>query len=186
MTTLLFLLEEPSARDLLEGLLPRLLGEAIRCDFLVFEGKQDLERNIPRKIRGWQRPDTKFVVLRDQDAADCHSVKRRLVELVPDSHLHLTVVRVACRELEAWALGDWAAVAAAFEEPRLASNQRKRAYRAPDRLSNPVDELRKFLPSYQKRDGARRLGRLLDPAQNASTSFRHFCRAVRRLAGVES
>lgn len=42
MRTLLFLLEEPSARDLLEGLLPRLLHGRAISRYLVFEGKQDL------------------------------------------------------------------------------------------------------------------------------------------------
>jgi hypothetical protein len=183
MKTLLFLLEEPSAKDLLQGLLPRLLPATVAPEFLVFEGKQDLERNVARKIRGWQRPDTCFVILRDQDAGDCLDVKRRLVELVPASHRGRTVVRVACRELESWILGDWPAVATAFEAPRLGGNRDKRAYRAPDQLANPVQELRKFLPAYQKRDGARRLGVLLDPERNCSHSFRVFCDAVRALAG---
>jgi hypothetical protein len=39
---LVLLLEEPSARDLLEGLLPRLLPEEVHVQYLVFEGKQDL------------------------------------------------------------------------------------------------------------------------------------------------
>lgn len=52
MRTLAFLIEEPSARALLEGLLPRLLpGESVHPRFLVFEGKQDLEANIARKLR---------------------------------------------------------------------------------------------------------------------------------------
>lgn len=179
MRTLLFLLEELSARDLLAGLLPTLVPTDVHCEHLVFEGKQDLERNIPHKIRAWQRPDTRFLVLRDQDAAECVAVKQRLTALVPESHRAITFVRVACRELEAWALGDWQAVAAAFDRPGLADNQRKRPYRNPDKLANPILELRKFVPHYQKRDGARRLGPLLDPGRNRSHSFRVFCAAIR-------
>lgn len=181
MRTLLFLLEEPSAKDLLEGLLPRLIGERAMSRFLVFEGKQDLERNIARKIRGWQQPDTRFVVLRDQDAGDCHAVKSTLRALVPGEQAAWTTIRIACRELESWALGDWQAVAEAFDQPKLAERGRKRTYRDPDVLHNPVAELRKALPAYQKRDGARRLGRLLDPERNRSRSFRVFCRAIAAL-----
>lgn len=44
MKHLVFLLEEPSAKEMLNGLLPRLLpGLSYRC--IVFEGKQDLEKN---------------------------------------------------------------------------------------------------------------------------------------------
>lgn len=182
MRTLLFLLEEPSARDLLEGLLPRLLHGRAVSRYLVFEGKQDLERNVRRKILGWQQPDTRFVVLRDQDAGDCHEVKADLLQLVPREHHEATVVRIACRELEAWAIGDWTAVATAFEQPKLAELDRKSLYRTPDALHSPVAELRKHVPTYQKRDGARRLGSLLEPARNRSKSFQVFCRTITALA----
>lgn len=182
MRTLLFLLEEPSAKDLLTGLLPRLLRPETQTEFLVFDGKQDLEANIERKIRGWQRTDTRYVVLRDQDASDCRALKKHLVSLVPPDHRALTVVRIACRELESWFLGDWQAVGAAFGEPKLAANQRKRPYRNPDDLKNPILELRKHLPRFQKRDGARRMGPLLNIEKNESRSFHAFCEAVRRLA----
>lgn len=183
MRTLLFLLEEPSARDLLEGLLPNLIQGRATPRYLVFEGKQDLERNVERKIRGWQQPDTKFVVLRDQDAGDCHVVKARLSAFVPKECVEATTVRIACRELESWMLGDWSAVARAFDRPKLAEQDRKRTYRSPDSLHNPVLELRKFLPGYQKRDGARRIGPLLTPTSNRSDSFQIFCRTIVDLLG---
>lgn len=186
MRTLLFLLEEPSARDLLEGLLPRLIRGHFVARFLVFEGKQDLERNVARKIRGWQQPDTRFVVLRDQDAGDCHAIKAHLQDLVPQDKRALTTIRIACRELEAWALGDWAAIADAYDRPKLAELDRKSLFRSPDGLSAPVLELRKHLPGYQKRDGARRLGRRLTPERNRSKSFRVFCRTITALTESSS
>ncbi len=47
-----FLLEEPSAQDFLQGILPRILPNQVMPHFLVFEGKQDLERQLPRRLRG--------------------------------------------------------------------------------------------------------------------------------------
>lgn len=181
MTCLVFLLEEPSAKDLLEGLLPRILPDNVHVYYLVFEGKQDLERQMTRRLSGWLQPNSVFVVLRDQDAAHCVAVKERLVERVVESRRTNVLVRVACRELESWVLGDWEAVSVAFERPQLKAQSRKEAYRDPDQLTRPVDELRKFIPEYQKRDGARRVGRLLDPGRNQSTSFRFFCAGLRRL-----
>lgn len=183
MKHLVFLLEEPSARDLLEGLLPRLLPADVGVYYLVFEGKQDLEGQLVRKIRGWQRADASFVVLRDQDAADCHVVKAGLAKLVAQSGREPVLVRVACKELEAWVVGDWPAVSKAFDRPQLAAQATKAAYRDPDQLVRPVESLRKFLPEYQKRAGARKMGRLLDPERNNSKSFQVFCRGVRTLAG---
>jgi hypothetical protein len=177
-----FLLEEPSARDLLEGLLPRLLPQVpkeISVHYLVFEGKQDLDKQLVRKLRGWLLPESAFVVLRDQDAALCTDVRESLTTLVAQSSRERTLVRVACRELESWVLGDWQAVATAYDKPHLSGLSMKANYRDPDQLVRPVEYLRRHLPEYQKRDGARRVGTLLDPSRNQSTSFRVFCSGVR-------
>jgi hypothetical protein len=119
MKHLVFLLEEPSARDLLEGLIPRLVPADLAVYYLVFEGKQDLERKLARRLRGWRLPDSAFVVLRDQDAAECKEVKARLVGLARESGRAPVLVRVACKELESWVLGDLDAVAETFGEPSL-------------------------------------------------------------------
>jgi hypothetical protein len=185
MNHLVFLLEEPSARDLLEGLLPKLLPATLSIYYFVFEGKQDLEAQMVRRLRGWRRPDSAFVVLRDQDAADCQRVKERLVDLVAQSGRAPSLVRVACRELESWIAGDWPAIAQAFERPELAAHGLREAHRTPDSLVRPVETIRRFVPGYQKRDGARRIGPLLDPERNQSQSFRAFCAGVQSLvAGV--
>ena len=123
MKNLVFLLEEPSAKDLLQGLLPRLLPSGPELHYLVFEGKQDLERQLVRKLRGWARPESAFVVLRDQDAADCLSVKTNLSALVTASGRQPVLERVACRDLEAWIVGDWQVVGEAFGKPQLKANQ---------------------------------------------------------------
>ena len=186
MKNLVFLLEEPSAKDLLEGLLPRLLPEGLTIHYLVFEGKQDLEKQVVRKLRGWLRPDSAFVILRDQDAGDCKVVKRTLLDLVAQSGREPALVRVACKDLESWVVGDWDAVATAFNRPQLSAQSSKALYRDPDQLVRPFGELRKFLPDYQKRDGARRMGRLLDPSRNRSPSFKAFCKGVQRLVSASA
>ncbi len=183
--SIVFLLEEVSARELLMGLVPRIVDPAIETRYLVFEGKSDLEKHLVKRLRGWLIPETLFVVLRDQDAADCVAVKERVMALVEESG-RPALVRVACRDLESWVVGDWEAVAQAFDRPRLADQARKAKYREPDRLSRAVYELQKLVPEYQKVDGARRVGPLLDPGRNASVSFQKFCSGLRRLTGRPS
>lgn len=185
MRTLVFLLEEPSAKDLLQGLIPRIAPNNVHIQYLVFEGKQDLEKQLVRKLRSWLAPESLFVVLRDQDSAECRDVKRALLALVRESGRADVLIRVACRELESWVLGDWHAVAKAYQQPRLRAQAQKAPYRNPDRLAHPVTELRKFLPDYQKRDGARRLGALLDPDRNQSPSFKAFCSGLQNLLRAE-
>lgn len=184
MRTLVFMLEEPSAQDALQGFLPSILPAEIQVVFMVFAGKQDLEKRIARRMRAWLRPDTLFVVLRDQDNGDCRTIKHELVEKCREAGRPDTLVRIACRELEAWFVGDWAAVAQGFSLPNVANWNEKALYREPDRLGSPVIELRKAIPTYQKRDGARRIGTHLDLLRNCSPSFKAFVEGVRKLVGT--
>ena len=181
MTTLVFLLEEPSAREALKGVLPKILPTGVETKFLVYEGKQDLEKRMVRQMRVWRRPNSRFVVLRDQDHGDCRAIKRRLTELCRKAGQPDAVVRIACRELEAWFLGDLQAVADAFGKPRIAKQSAKAKYRQPDWVDCPVAELRRFVPDYQKVDGARRIGPFLEAERSRSKSFEVFVSAIRRL-----
>ena len=52
MSEIVFFLEELSAQALLESIIPKILAHAPSCRFVVFEGKQDLENNLVRKMRG--------------------------------------------------------------------------------------------------------------------------------------
>ena len=65
---LVFLLEEPSMKYLLDELLPKILPEGVEFQTISHTGKRALERSIPRKLRGWNEPgDVRFVILHDQE-----------------------------------------------------------------------------------------------------------------------
>jgi hypothetical protein len=187
MITLVFFLEELSAKALLEILLPRFIpANRFLLHFVPFEGKQDMEKQLVRRIRGWRTPDTHFIVLRDQDSAECRDVKQRLLRLCTEAGRPDTLVRVACRELESWYLGDLKAVAKAFRINNLASKQEQRKYRNPDALGNPVQELERITnKKYQKISGSRAIGPLLDVHNNRSPSFQVFVSSVQKLTGSE-
>ncbi|MBF0261119.1 MAG: DUF4276 family protein [Magnetococcales bacterium] len=178
---LVFFLEELSARVFLEGLLDRILPERVTPRFVVFDGKSDLDRSLVRKMRGWLEPDSRFVVLRDRDAGDCREIKQRLVDKCREAGQESALVRIACRELESWYLGDLNAVAQALDARNAASQQNRSQFRDPDGLDNPVQALTRLAPTYQKVAGSRALGRVLDPDHNTSHSFRAFVAGVRRL-----
>ncbi|GHV56531.1 hypothetical protein FACS189460_1480 [Deltaproteobacteria bacterium] len=113
MKHLVFLLEEKSAVDLLVALWPRLVppGSEVEPKWIAFEGKQDLEKEIPRKIKGYQNPEARFLIIRDQDKGNCRQIKQRLVARCRDSAQgRLFMVRIVCRELENWYLAQLAAV----------------------------------------------------------------------------
>lgn len=182
MITLVFFLEEPSARAMLEGLLPGLVSDSVNTRFIVFEGKQDLEKQLEHRIRGWRSPDSKFVIIRDQDSGDCHTIKARLVEKCAAAGHPDALVRIACRELESWYLGDLSAVAKAFGLPAIERRASEAKFRDPDRLNNPAQELISLTQGrYQKIAGSRALGPLLNANANVSPSFKVLLAGLRRL-----
>lgn len=151
MSEVVFFLEEASARAMLEGFLPKILPEEITCRFIVFEGKQDLEKQMVKRMSGYQVPGARFVVLRDKDSEDCRRVKARLVEKCTEARKPHALVRVACYELESWYLGDLSAVEIGLGLTGLARHQNKTPCDNPDALASPVSKLQALAPEYQKR-----------------------------------
>lgn len=181
MNQIVFFLEELSAEKMLQGLLPRLLPQNITPRFVVFEGKQDLEKQISRKLRAWNQPHCCFVVMRDQDNGDCVTIKQNLVKKCTDAGKPETLVRIACHELESFYLGDLNAVSQAIGPAKISKPQRKEKFRNPDALENPSQELKNLVPSYQKVSGSRAIGPFLDIENNKSNSFNSLVNGVRRL-----
>ena len=183
MTQLVLFLEEPSAREMLAGLLPRMLPTHISFRCVVFEGKQDLEKRLPGKLHGWQTPeDTLFVVLRDKDQGDCVQIKERLVTICRDAGKPRTLVRIACHELESWYLGDLAAVEQGLNINGLTRYQGKVKYKNPDRIASPAQEIQRLTENrYQKVSGSRSIGPYLNLDGNASHSFSVFIGGIQRL-----
>lgn len=184
MRELVFLLEEFSAKAMLESLLPRILNEetAFRC--IPFEGKQDLEKQLARKIRAYQNDQARFIVLRDQDShPDCTQVKARLLELCKQSGKPgKCLVRIACKELEAFYLADLLAVEQALELKALAKQQQVRKFRTPDTLGSPSRELKTLTSNrYEKVAGSRAIGKSLSLDNDRSPSFRNLITAIRRM-----
>ena len=182
MTKLVFLVEEPSMADLLDGLLPRLFP-ALRFQCVPHDGKQDLEKSIPRKLRAWREPGVRFVVARDQDSADCRQVKARLADLCRNAGRADVLVRVVCRELEAWYVGDPEALVQAFPgaRRRMLRELSRARYRNPDTVVRPSEAIAKQIPEFQKRLGARRMAILLSQ-ENRSRSYQVFLEGVERLS----
>jgi hypothetical protein len=173
MKTMVFFLEGPSEKELLLGVLPKMIPADMDVRYLVFRGKQDLEKNLVRRLRGWQLPNSMFVILRDQDAGDCRHVKAGLVEKCTESGKTGWLVRVACREMESFFLGDLAAVEQGLGVDKLREKQKTRKFRNPDNLANPSAELMKLTGNrYDKLSGSRAISPHLNIECNKSHSFK--------------
>lgn len=182
---LIFLLEEPSMKYLLDGLLPRILPEGTEFQTLPHQGKNDLQRSIPHKLRGWNEPgEIRFVIVHDQDTQDCVALKEKLLQLCQPAATRPFLVRIACQELESWYWGDVSALTKAYNNPKLANAAQKKKFRIPDQIPNPKEALRRLCPDYQQLDGAQRIAPYMDIENNTSASFRCFLSGVRRLASA--
>ena len=184
MKELVFLLEEASAKAMLESMLPRMLAENIHVRCIPFEGKQDLEKQLTRKIRAYQNPHARFIVLRDQDNhPDCSVVKQKLIKLCAESgKADQCVVRIACKELETFYLADLHAVEQALQINGLTTKQKTKKFRTPDSLGSPSGELKKLTQQrYEKVAGSREIGKHLNLENERSPSFRNLLGAIRRM-----
>jgi len=181
---IIFLLEEASMATLLEHWLPRLFpgwisGQHFLC--VPHHGKSDLDKSIPRKLRAWGVPDDHFVIVRDNDNADCIALKRHFLGLCDDNGRPKTLIRLVCQELESWYLGDLAALADAFKQSKVDTPKLRKRFDNPDALQKPSTQLARLVPEFQKISGARKLAQYLHPNNNQSSSLRIFVAGVRDL-----
>ena len=170
MSKIVFLLEEDSMKTFLDGLLPRMFPDMVfQC--ISHDGKTDLERNVPIKLRSWREPGVRFVVIRDSDQGDCVEIKRRLVRMCAEAGRPDTLVRIVCQELEAWYLGEPDALADAFGDERLRRIGRRARFRDPDGVQKPSEAVVELAPGFRKARGAKTMAAFLSRERNASRSF---------------
>ncbi|MDR1797236.1 MAG: DUF4276 family protein [Clostridiales Family XIII bacterium] len=178
MPKIVFLLEEPSMKNTLEHILPKILSKDVAFQLVEHEGKSSLQKSIPIKLKGWK--GVHFVIVQDQDSGDCVSLKNELRELACKSGRDDTLVRIVCRELEAWFLGDFEAVEEAYGID-LSKVKNKKKYRNPDMVENAKEELKKIVHSYQPYSGSGKIAQHMDIERNKAHSFKVFVEGVRRL-----
>lgn len=175
------MVEELSVKAFLDGFLPRILPDTISFQIIPHEGKSDLEKSIPRKLRGWREPNVRFIVIRDQDSGNCVEIKKKLQKMCEYSNRPETLIRIACRELEAWFIGDLETVAEVFDAPSISGLSQKSKYRNPDLVGTPSTELKKLIPLYGKVRGARDLGPHINLSKCRSNSFHQFQLGLKRI-----
>lgn len=188
---LIFLVEEPSMEAFLQPLLARLLPAGCAFEVHAFQGKHDLLRKLPARLRGyrhWLPIEWRLVVLVDRDDDDCRELKTKLDQIATGAELlsrtHAgdrpwqVVNRLVIEELEAWYFGDWEAVRRAY--PRVSRTvTRQRRYRDPDAIRGGTWEAFErvlqhhgyFTTGLRKVEAARAVGAHFDPDRSRSHSF---------------
>nr|WP_261313145.1 DUF4276 family protein [Burkholderia dolosa] len=180
------MVEEPSMKALLDDLIPRLfpglrVQEHFQC--VPHEGKTDLDRSIPRKLKAWREPGVHFVVVRDNDSTDCVALKERIRQCCCEAGRPETLIRLVCQELESWYIGDLVALEAAFPDCRVDTPALRKKFLEPDSWQKPSVELKRLIPTFQKLSCARLMASTLRGEGNRSRSFQVFLDGLRRIVG---
>lgn len=111
--------------------------------------------------------------MRDQDGGDCGLIKENLRQKCIDARHEHVLIRIACRELESFYLGDLNAVQKGLEIRRFHGLKSKSEIGNPDQISQPSELLIKITNNqYQKIGGSRAIApHLAIDGSNSSHSF---------------
>ena len=141
-----------------------------------------MENALSAQLRVLARSDdARILILRDNDNGVCALHKGKLLKMVSDAGLaKRSKVRIVCQMLEAWFIGDAAALTASKHFKTKPVPKRLRTC-DPDSLANPKKELRGLRDGYNEILGAQTIAPHLDVAVNRSASFRHTIQAIRDL-----
>ncbi|NEP61870.1 MAG: DUF4276 family protein [Symploca sp. SIO2G7] len=195
------LVEEYSAEIALENLLPKILPSHVEFEIRSFQGKKDLLKKLPQRLRGyrpWLPDDWRIVVLCDRDNDHCQDLKKTLEEYAiisgfttksSTSSKQFTILnRIAIEELEAWFLGDATAIHQAY--PKIVPNfVTKQRYRNPDAIKGGTWEALEALlqekgyhqGGLNKVEAARTISEYMQPQNNCSPSFQCFYSGVQAI-----
>lgn len=181
MKNIAFFLEEVSAEEMLKKIIDKRFPNAkpeankFHITYHSHQGKQDLEKNLELRLKNWKKPNTIFIIMRDQDSKDCKIVKNELrviCKKAGKTHAE-TIIRIACHELETFYLGDFSAIEKAFKIKNIKKKANSKIFNNPDKeVSQPSKEIAKIVKKYTKINGSRKIAELLEPHKNTSNSFR--------------
>ena len=186
ITTLYIFTEELSAKNVFDIILPQILPQNVSFNVFSHQGKQDLIKalrtTIPTisKIQG-----AKILITHDQDSADCKEIKKKLKDVINEKCHCDFFIRIVCKELESWFLGDLEAVEKAY--PRFKSSQYKDKanMRDVDSIVNPSYYLCRVIYSQNKKlpkiEVSQKISPFLTIENNTSTSFQHTISAIKQL-----
>lgn len=188
MIHLFIFTEEKSFELLTEILLPELVSE--KCVWRVFshQGKQDLEQAVKKIVPSISRiPGARILITRDQDMEDCLEVKKKIIETIDGKCESPYKIRIVCRALENWFLGDLKAVEKSYSGFKSKNYENKSEFREIDNIQNAHLVLQKIIPQYKnhaylpKLETAQSIGPNMDLKMNRSKSFQNFIKAVQDL-----
>lgn len=207
------LVEDSSGRRLLEAIVPKIIGpmaEPHTWNIHDYKGaghlppglkgttdprKRVLLDRLPKLLRGYGKTPgiDGVLILVDCDNRDCVAFLGELQDMLARiANPPRTIFRLAIEEVEAWYLGDRAALTGAYPKARRDVLDRYHQDSVCGTWELLADAIQPGgaatlkasgypAAGEAKHDWAERMGPLMDPTANASPSFRKFAEALRRL-----
>ncbi|BBM88895.1 hypothetical protein COTS27_00582 [Spirochaetota bacterium] len=150
--------EGASDQKFLKILIKNIKGKSnkkTKIDCLSLGSYGKLKSKIKKRIQNMQSSDNNFLIMIDQDKSDCRERKNEISQEVKiDKNKRATKVkiRVACRQLESFYLGDLNAVKEGLNirSKKLLQRKTKKPFSNPDDITNPLEELKKLTGSKSK------------------------------------
>lgn len=170
---IVFLCEEESLSPVLKTLMNRDFPdstEGIDWQTITFQGKSDLEKNFPHRMKNWNYNTPHFVILRDNDGGDCIQLKERLSSKAQSAGKPFSI-RIVCQELESWLIGDLEAIETTYPHSKAWSYKEKSKFRNPDLLGNASEELTTLIGTRSKVGRSLKISENLNLDRNRSHSF---------------
>lgn len=179
------LTEEPSMENFLRVILPKILPSEykleLNCFIRTHEGKSHLKKSIPKKFKAYPRfgLPVKVMIIQDQDSSNCIILKEELIKLTNGSEIPF-IVRIACKELENWYLGDMKAIEKVYPRSKASRLQHKAKYKNPDDL-NGSEEMTLIAKDFTKSFASREIPKYMDIERNNSKSFNQLIIGLKKL-----
>ncbi len=182
----------------LRNLLPKIVKSGTRYDIRSFQGKSDLIKNLPSRLKAYyKRQDStlRIIILVDEDREDCLKLKARLEKIAQEvgfitrskagaGNSYQVVNRIAVEELEAWFFGDVEALLMAYPKLKQISKtiKNRKEFLYPENISNGTWEMLErllqkagyYAGGLPKLEVARKVSAFMEPERNISKSFQLF------------
>lgn len=210
-----FLVEDSSGTMLLDRLIPQIIGSFSNphtWQIHAYKGigktphnlkpatdarKRILLDQLPRLLKGYAKTPgiDAVVVVVDSDRKSCTDFLSELKSVASESGVPDTMFRIAIEEIEAWYLGDPAAIQTAYPRAKqapLAKYEQDSVCGTWELLADivypgGVKAVHKFgwpLPGNLKHEWATNIGGHMDMDRNVSPSFQKFVSGLRRLTHI--
>ncbi len=180
--------EERSAKIVFDAILPKILPDGITFSIYPHQGKQDLEKAIKLTLPSISKiPGARILITRDQDSGDCKVIKENIKSLIHDNCRAPYLIRIVCRDLESWFLGDLLAIGKAYKRFKPEQYLNKEEFRNVDNNQNSSSILLSIIPEYKKHDtlpkleASENISNHLNIKVNNSTSFNFTIQGILKL-----